>query len=411
MRRTRIAISRAGVVASATVVVAVLAVVRTAGAFPPMQSRSGHADFVYGADVELSGGPATGNKPESKLAYTPDGRWWAVLGAGAGVGLYERDASDTWQLRVVLPGADAWEKADVLLDGEALFIALRDNRSVVGNRRSSRLYRMTYLGNGAWSAPLGPTAITTANAETLTIARDGAARLWAAYEVNGLIHVGHTDPGGTAFTFAPLPTSSVIADDIAAVTAFGGRIGVMWSDQPSRVMRFAWRDDSDALDAPWHLETAYGAGVGGCTGRCGDDHINLKTHGGEVYAAIKTNLDLAADGNAPLIVLLRRGLDAQWSAFPVSPVFQRVSRPIVLLAPELDTIWVFGKRGNGVSVWDSRFGSPAFHSGRNVLWAKSSGATLSDPTSTKQVITATSGAVVETSVAATTLYWHNAFLP
>jgi hypothetical protein len=233
-----------------------------------------------------------------------------------------------------------------------------------------------------------------------------------AFEVYGQIQVGHTDPGGTAFTFSPLPTPIVASDDIAAVTAFPGRIGVMWSDQKSSRDWFAWRDDLEPIDAPWHIETAYGGGVSGCTGgHCADDHINLKVAGDEVYAAIKTNLDNTLDTSAPQIVLLRRAADGTWSGYPVSPVSQRTTRPIVLLAPALDRIWVFAKRGSGVNVWESLFSTPGFNASLSHRWTTSSDGTINDPTSTKQIVTPTSGVVVETSLATTQTYWHNAFLP
>jgi hypothetical protein len=44
-------------------------------------------------------------------------------------------------------------------------------------------------------------------------------------------------------------------------------------------------------------------------------------------------------------------------------------------------------------------------------WTTSSDGTINDPTSTKQPITSTSGAVVETSLGSRNQYWHNAFLP
>jgi hypothetical protein len=392
---------------------AVLLGVAQADAFPPRLTSSGQRNLIYGATVDSAGGAATAYKPESKLFFTGDHRWWAVLGSGAEVALHELDASHLWQRRVRLPGADAWAKADVLLIGASLYVALRDNGAVLGNRRESLLYRLTYLGNGSWSQPSGPTRITTANVETLTIARDSHDRLWSAYESGGLIHVSSTVPGGTAFTDATLASSVANSDDIAAVTAFGGdRIGVLWSDQPASRLRFAWRNDADPVGpTSWHFETAYGAGVGGCTGRCGDDHINLKVVGATVYAAVKTNLDLASNTSAPLLVLLRRDVGGAWAAFPVSPVSQAATRPVLLLAPELDRIWVFARKGGGVYVWESLFSLPGFNSANFLRWTRSiSGTTINDPTSTKQVITRASGAVVETSLEAAHEYWHNEFL-
>ena len=407
--------------------VLVLLGARAVGAFPPTLNSSGQADFTYGTQVESGGGPATGYKPESKLFYTADNRWWAVLGTSGGgstapgVHLYGLDTKHAWQPTLQLPGADPWEKADTLLDGDTLYVALRDNRSLSGNPRQSRLYELRYTGSGAWTVLSGPTVMTTANPETLTLARDSRGRLWTTYESSQAIRVGYTAPGGTAFTFTSLPTTAVDADDISTVIAFGSaargyKIGVLWSDQVARRDWFAWRFDADPIRSDtWHIETAYGAGVGACptvaSSACADDHLNVKTSGDEVYAAVKTSLDGGTpDPHDPLIVLLRRDAIGTWAAYPVSPVSQGATRPIVLLAPALDRIWVFAARSGGVSVWESPFSAASFDSSASILWTKASSGTINNPTSTKQLVTGATGAVVETSKSSAHQYWHNEFL-
>jgi hypothetical protein len=390
-----------------------------AAALPAKFTPSGQFDMGYGSLSGSAGGAGTAYKPESKLFYTPDNRWWALLGSAMprGLGLYEL-VDHRWRHRMTLPGSDPWHKADALFDpaDRTLFVAARDNGAVSGNTRTTVLYRLSYLGGGSWSAPLGPTSITTTNPEAVTIARDSQRRLWTAWESGGEIKVKHTAPGGTSFSYTNSTTSGVGSDDLAAVTAFstptGPGIGVMWSDQTTQRFSFAWRADVEPIGT-WHTETAYGAGVGGCTGLCSDDHVNLKVAGGEVFAAVKTSKnDVAQPAPAdPLIVLLRRSPTGAWTSFPVSPVSQDASRPVVLLSPQRGAIWVFAQKAfEDVYVWESPFASPRFDSAAVAPWTVGSG-TRNDPTTTKQEIPAGLPAVVETSRASTNEYWHNEFLP
>jgi hypothetical protein len=398
---------------------AVVVLVLTAGvaqAATLWNTTGGVADFTPHSLVKsaATAGAPTSYKPESKLFYTQDNRWWAILGDSTGTHSLFELVDHRWQLELTLPGADPWMRADALLDGNSLYITLRDNKaSVTGNPRESLLYRLSYDGAGGWTVVGEPSRVTTSNPETLTIARDTLGRLWTTFEKGGSILVGYTGPGGSSFTFKTIATGAT-SDDISAVTSFGSSIGVMWSNQSSRQDFFAVR--SDATDPGTAKagfgppETAYGNGVGGCatTKRCADDHINLKVAGGEVYAAIKTSL---GDGTSPvptdpLIVLLRRSTTGAWSAAEVAPVSMgNVTQPIMLLAPQLNEIYVFASI-NGIKVWQSSFAAPAFDS---TAWRRWAAGGNNYPTSTKQKITATSGAVVESTKKGT--YWHNEFLP
>ena len=264
----------AGVLA-VLVVVPMLAATAPASGAPAKFTVNGQADLLAGSAVSTAGGPGTGYQPESKLFFTGDGlaepvRWWAVLGTSgpspaAGVWLFEL-VNHVWTPRVRLPGADPWAKADVLFEATTLYVATRDDRATSGgNVRQSSLYELPYSGGGAWSSVRGPFPITTGAPENLTLARDSANRLWVTYETGSQIKVGRTGPGGTTFTTTTLSTTNVSSEDISTVVAFGGdRIGVLWSDQRSKKDLFAWRPDSSAVTAPWTIETAYGAGVGGC---------------------------------------------------------------------------------------------------------------------------------------------------
>jgi hypothetical protein len=400
-----------------------------AGAPLALWKSSGAIDFSFGSTARKSGLP-TGEKPESKLFFTQDAgtgavRWWGVFGRSSpsGVWLFEL-VNHVWQSRIQLPSADPWEKADTLFDPSTrrLYVAMRDKRSLEGNPRESHLYRLDHDGSGGWTLASGPTRITTANPETLTIALDGVGRLWTTYRSGTTIKIGYTAPGGTAFTLKRLPGSAAVtSDDISAITAFtdsDGRpkIGVMWSDQESDTHVFAWRYDTSDPASGWRFETAYGDGVGGCAAgdRCSDDHVNLKVHEGAVYAVIKTSLDAEdAPSSDPLIVMLRRAPSGAWTAFPVSPISQNASRPIVLLHPDADTIYVFAQKNfDGTYFWTSSLSSPSFDSGSFTAWTIRGTDNVGDPTSTRQNVSGGTGVVVETSFGSSkNEYWHNELLP
>ena len=423
------AVGRRGAIVITLAVTAALvaATAPPALAFPATLAANGQRDLTYGSVVKSAGGIGTTTKPESKLFYTGDGevervRWWSVLGTSgptpaAGVWIWELGEDHRWAAEVQLPGADPWAKADALFDDGTLYVATRDNKiSAEGNPRQSSLYTIPYLGAGEWGPPVGPTPITTASPEALTIARDGAGRLWITYETGSKVRVGYTAPFGTAFTIFTLSKTDVTSDDISAVTAFGsGRIGVFFSDQSARRTVFAWRSDTDPVTAAWTFETAYGGGVEGCptatSPLCADDHLNVKVYQDEVYVAIKTSLNDAARSAPadPLIVLLRRDATGTWSSFPVSPVSQNAGRPVVVLDFGVLTLWVWATRGSEVDVWESALGAPSFTATAHIPWVK--GVTVNDATATKQVTTEESGVVVQVAAGGKHQYWHNEFLP
>jgi hypothetical protein len=390
-----------------------------ASATPTKLSPNGQLDFTYGSTVEADGTAATGEKPESKLFYTTDGslRWWAVLGTSgpspaAGVWLFEL-VDHAWVPRVQLPGAAPWNRADTLFENDKLYVSTRDNKSPT----ESDLYEIPYLGDGSWASVAGPFKITAANPEALTIARDSTGRLWTTYEKGATIQVGYTAPGGTSFTYTTISKTKVDSDDISAVTSFGGnRIGVFWSDQVAKRDFFAWRFDSAPPNSGWTIETAYGGGVGDCptvnSNLCADDHMNIKVLGDTIYVSAKTSLnDVSGAPNDPQIVLLRRTSGGTWSAFPVSKVSQLTTRPVTLLSPDQNKVWVWSTRSGETDVWESSLSSPGFSSSAFTQWIKTPG--VNNSTSTKQPVSSATGVVVEASVSGSNkyTYWHNEFLP
>jgi len=424
---------RRGIVAITAALAAMLVFAASAAAIPNRLYPQGKSDFVFGPAAQTFGGNPSGSKPESKLFFTPDRRWWAVLatsgsdGAPPGLNLYEL-VDHNWQFRVHLPDTDPWEKADVLYDRRGLVVAVRDEGDAA--TRQSRVFRMRY-GGGAWTAPGAPAPLTSDATESVTIARDSKGRLWAAWASAGAVKVAYTRSArSTGFRQTSIGAPGIDPDDVVAVTSFGsrrkGRIGVMWSDQRTHRFRFASRRDRDRVRRrSWRRQTAYGGGVGGCptatSARCGDDHVNLKAVGGQVYAAVKRSLNDSPNGQPvnpadPLIVMLRRSTRGRWSAFTVSRVSENASRPSLLLAPGWGGIWVFAQRDfDDVFVWGSNsFKSPAFDPTGERPWTIGPGV-RNDPTTTKQPIPARLTPVALTSLergaAPTYDYWHNEFLP
>jgi hypothetical protein len=396
-----------------------------------LSNVTGQADFTYGPGAAsvtstASDQNGTGMEAESKLFYTQDGSWWGVLGtdnpAPGGVFLYKL-VNHQWQQVLQLPGADPWSKADVLYDSahSKLYISLRDSKSLIDNPRVSQLFVYVYGSDGTWLRQSGPTNITTTNPRNLTIALDSRSRLWTTFESGGYISVGHTSAGGTSFSYTNLPWSLVTTKDTSAVTSFGTaatgyKIGVMWDDTVTQRYMFAWRNDTDALGAPWHIETAYGGGVGGCptatTSSCANYHISLRTSGTDVYAAIKLMSQSSTNSLEPMLVLVHRDGLGAWSASTVSYKKSNATRQILILAPAQDRIFVIAESqlaSSGLFVWESSMSRPSFTPDTYSKWSIPNQNLHENPTSTKQSLGTDGLGVVESSQGLINQYWHNEF--
>jgi hypothetical protein len=328
---------------------------------------------------------------------------------------------DQWREVLKLPDSDPWMKADVFYDSMTsnLYVALRDSRSLTGNPRVSQLYVYSYSSGGNWSRKSGPSKITTQNPRNLTITRDSQNRLWTTYETGGHITVGHTQPGGTTFSYANLPWSLVASKDTSAIVSFGAKssgykIGVMWDDTIKNRYMFAWRSDTDALGAPWKVETVYGNGVGGCptstTTACANYHITLRSNGDDVYAALKLMSQNSTNPLDPMIVLAHRTSTGGWKASTVSTKDQNASRQILLLAPSQNHVYVIAESPkSGLFVWEAHLDTLNFNPAAYAQWPIPNQNLHEDPTSTKQPLSASGTAIVESSQGSINQYWHNVF--
>jgi hypothetical protein len=235
--------------------------------------------------------------------------------------------------------------------------------------------------------------------------------------LRGVLRVRVKRPSSDTFDEVRIPAETAHPHDVPAIVAWGEsgneRIGILWSDQRSNRFLFAWRsDNAEIAERSWTVETAYGGpdAVGGCPRRpsdtCADDHISLKAYGDRVVAAVKTSLSDAPlpKLNDPQIVLLERtGDEPTWETTPVSPVGHGATNPTLLLAPEVDGLYVFAPRGLTILMWSSSLAQPRF--GGFVEWMRSVSEGVA--TTTKQIVTPESGAIVIGSQHEQRVYLNN----
>jgi hypothetical protein len=184
-------------------------------------------------------------------------------------------AADGTQWQDQGPGGDDRQvtKPDVLFDAAVnkLYVASRDGSAT----KQNRLYRYSFDGSGFTLDGGFPVNISGGGEETLTIAKDSTGKLWIAYTAGSKVKVNRSTTNdaawGTPFTLPVPGAGNVTGDDIAAVQAFGGKIGVLWSNQPNETDYFAYHADGLSDTSGWNVEVAY-SGT-----EAADDHVNLKT--------------------------------------------------------------------------------------------------------------------------------------
>jgi hypothetical protein len=387
-----------------------LALVAALLATIPMSASAatGHRAHSYaGFGAEDSGGAITGQKPESKLWFH-DGSWWAAMLAPARDGAHtiHKLTGSTWVDTGVVIDRRPASKEDVLLAGSSLYILSRGNPEI----GESQLRRFSYR-DGTYQLDAGfPATVPGHRGETGTLARDSTGRLWITYTQSRSVRVAHSTTSDTAWSqpfLLPVPDSDTLtSDDISSVVAFedatGPAVGVMWSHQRLHAQFFAVHRDGDA-PGQWSLETALSGDLEA------EDHINLKTHDGQVYAVVKTS---ASEAAAPLIRLLVRTADGRWNAHPVARRDERHTRPITVLQldPANRRIYVFMTRGEGPNAEGIQYKSSSmtgigFPAESQWLIKGDAGEPINDATSTKQNATAASGIVVLASDGSH--YWWN----
>ena len=355
----------------------------------------------------------TGTKRAESVLWFNDGSWWANMWdtASSDFHIFRLDRStQRWVDTGVRVDARANTHADVLWDGTHLYVSshtfVNDEQAAVSGF-PSYLYRFSYNAiTKTYSLDAGfPAQINNYKTETLAIDKDSTGKLWATWQQGNRIYMNRTTGSDASWgTPFELPTASpVTIDDTSALVAFGGRIGVLWSDQTTTNdgMHFSIHRDGDP-DGVWSGRQAAIQGPAS-----GDDHMNLKSldaSGGRVYAAVKTSFTSAS---APLIMLLVYDVSAgSWQSYTIARVSDCPNRVLVLVDPENGLLHTFAtypappnfacsSSGGAIYEKTSPLNAISFPSGRGTLRILDADSPfVHNVSSTKQNVTNASGIAI-----------------
>ncbi|MCQ6270216.1 DNRLRE domain-containing protein [Pseudarthrobacter sp. R1] len=376
-------------------------------------------------------GTPTGTKRSTSGLWFNDGTWWGNMWdtASSDFHIFRFDsATSKWVDTGVATDTRANTHHDVLWDGKTLYVAsyrfVNDGLPAEPNYPTT-MRRYSYDSAAKTYKLLGSSNINNQRVEALTIDKDSKGRLWATWQQGNRIYLNNTDEGGVTWGTPfqhPASLSNVSVDDISAVIAFGGKVGVMWSRQVGGAtdgMYWSYREDSATSRTAWTAPVAAVLGQ-----RSGDDHMNLKwldSSGGRVFAAIKTSF---TSSSQPLIQLL--ALDtatAKWAAHTIATVAECPNRVMVLIDEStqmLRTFATYPKSGTGATnagVCTSSGGAiyeksaPVSNPGglataTKTLRIMDADQYVHNVTSTKQNLNSSTGLLLLADVNATSRYWH-----
>ncbi|MGV8968640.1 MAG: fibronectin type III domain-containing protein [Cellulomonas sp.] len=374
-----------------TSVVVLAAFMSAVGAAPAF--AAGPVTYPGPSYAAAAGAPPSADKPQSKLWYA-QGAWWAVMRTKTGpVTVRRLEANHTWTDTGVVVDDRVTSTADVLYDGGKVFLTSR-----VANG-AMEVLRLSYdQAAGRWRIDAGfPVSPTTAGSESASIARDSLGHLWVTWTSLSKVWVSHSTTSDLAWSApvqVPVPDTSVAADDISAIVAFSGKIGIMWSDQVSLAFRFAVHPDSQPADTGWTMETPLSGP------NFADDHINIKSlvdDNGRIFAAVKTSRDGAgAPASDPLIMVLSRASNGTWTSAVAGTVGEQMTRPQLVIDAsnrELYILMTSPTAGGVIYYKHTPLTSIGFSSGLGQPFVKWPGALLNNVSTAKDPVTATTGLV------------------
>lgn len=363
-----------------------------------------YRDFTYTSNATAP----TADKPQSKLWYVA-GAWWALMlsPADGAVHVFELRSDHTWRDTGTVVDTRSNSTGDALWDGTHLYVASRAPDA-------SGLYvtRLSYLaGSRSWSVDSGfPVSVKTGSMESATIAKDTTGMLWVTFTQGDKVFVKHTSDADNHWApsyVVPVADTAVSYDDISAVIAFDGKIGVFWSNQNTGTFDFAIHRDGDP-DSAWTREVPESGD------HLADDHMNVKSlvagDDGRLYVAVKTSRnDVSSNTSEPIIQLLTRSADGTWRAVTYGTVGTGLTRPELLIDEADGQLYLFAtapEDGGTIYYKSTSLTSPSFGTGRGTPFITYSGAVINNISTTKQTVSASTGIVAIAADSAAHRYYH-----
>ena len=317
----------------------------------------------------------TGEKPQSKV-WTYAGRWWMVMPNSSGTQIWRLDGT-TWTSVLNISGSTS-TYADCKTVGSVTHILLYQGTS-------SSLVSVEYVPASntyqLWTTRTSTVPITLdAGVETATIDMDGNGRMWLANAGTTEVNARWSDSPYSTWSSPITVATGINDDDICAVAAFNGRIGVLWSNQNTQ--RFGFKYHVDGADpATWSAdEVPASQSALSIGGGMADDHLNMKVASdGTIYAAVKTSYNDGSTGNPQIAMLIRRPGGTWDNLYEVST---SGTRPIVVLnefSGKVKVIYTSSESGGNILYRESSTSGISFGSVNTLMTG-----TYNHATSTKQ---------------------------
>jgi hypothetical protein len=391
--------------ASCAAAVAALVLAVTAG---PAPADVGYRGFTY-----VGTSSPTGDKPQSKLWFN-DGIWWGSLfnSFTGRFEIYRLDmATQTWSTTGTVIEERNNAGVDAAWSGGRLHVAAA-GPSPTSSLDSVRVRRYSYSSaTKTYTLDAGyPETVSTGGVENVTIDRDSTGTVWVTYTQARRVYVARSTGSGAnwepPYVLPVAGADTLTDDDISAIVAYSGQIGVMWSNQADSTVYFASHRDGDSDDV-WSV----GAAVS--QPEYADDHINLKAldadPSGRVFAATKTSLNAM---EAPLILLLVLDDNGNWQRHTFGRVVDNHTRAQVAIDREHRQLYMFATAPccNGGAIYYKQTSLDRIHfaNGLGTPFIESTTDThISNVSTTKQALTSATGLVAIAGDDETQTYFHN----
>ena len=278
---------------------------------------------------------ATREIPQTKV-WSYAGKWWTALPGSGGTKVLRLD-STTWTDVLTIATATN-SRADCRVVGNLVHILMFRGASTTSYLASLQ-YDPALNTYKRWTQRTTNTNIVfEAGTITATLDCDTTGRIWIASNSFGNVLVRWSDAPYSTFSSPITIASGAKDEDICAVAALPGKIGVFWSNQNTK--RFGFKTHTIGADPTlWSADEVPAAQSAVNTGNgMVDDYLNvLPASDGTLYCAIKTGYDKAG---LPTIGLLVRRPNNTWdNLYPVASS-KEGNRPIVVLNEALGKIKV-----------------------------------------------------------------------